>query len=297
MNLNLRIVGLLVIIGIFGFSSTILAQTNKKTTGKTQAKTGATAATSKKAKNPTTGETVIPNNPNTRPPSTGTGNNTRPASTGESVSEIEKVVRQLVILRNGVSIPKNITEDSGSNLTRIKNYIDQAENKSDAFYNAVQSSNSSSSDWNYNYNPLIPKNLNEVKNNLQKALNDLNSVQFEVGENHRLSAIDFTERAINQIDAYLINPPKPSKKAPNGAKPAKNKGTSQNNEQQMTNSNDVSTTLKTKPVGSTEKTTPSKTTNKKPKASSKTIKPTENLDPLDDPWGKTPKKPKTKGNN
>lgn len=305
MKLNLRIANLLVVIGVFGFSSTILAQTNKKTTGKAQAKTGATSATPKKAKNINTGETVNPSNGNTRPPSTGTGNsNGRPASTGETLSERDRIERANQILMFAGTFPNGTVEDSGSNLSRTRGFIQQAFNNAWTLKNRYINANNQNVNYESNYTVPSRSDMNDVKNNLQQALNYLNGFSFETEQNHRANAIDFTTRAISQIDAYLINPPaakktRPTKQTPNGAKVVKGKSSSQlgDNQQQMTNPNGVDSTLKTSPAGSTEKTKPSKTTNTKPKASGKTAKPTENLFPLDDPWGKTPKKPKTKGSN
>lgn len=299
MKLNLRIASLLVI-GIFGFSSAVLAQTNKKTSGKAQAKTGATSATPKKAKNQTTGATVTPTNTNTRPPSTGTGNGSnRPASTGETLSERDRIERAVKILMFAGTFPNGTVEDSGSNLARTRGFINQAYSNNWTLKNKYIDANNQNVNYDSNYSAPYPSDMNDVKNNLQQALNYLNAVNFETEQTNRAKAIDFTTQAIRQIDAYLIDPPamkrtKPTKKAPNGAKSAKGKA---NGSQKIINQDDVDATLKTNPAGSTEKTTPSKTTTKKPKASSKTTKPTENLGDSEDPFGKTPQKPKNKVGN
>jgi hypothetical protein len=232
MKFNLRVASLLVIIGIFGFSTTVLAQKNisKKT------KPGASS--------------TKPETTSTRPPSTGTGNaSTRPASTG-SVSDGNKLYRASRILGLAVNFPAGTVEDSGSNLARTKGFIKEAFEKSVALsnkYNAQYPSGMQA------YNPPSPQDMNGVKSNLQQALDYLNAVDFETEQNHRASTIDFTKRAMRQIDAYLIDPPaskktRPAKKNPKGTDVANPNGTSQSDtgQQRMIKSD---TSLKTTPAG------------------------------------------------
>lgn len=304
MKLKLRMTSLLVLIGIFGFSSIVSAQ--KTTSNKAKPKAGTNSATPKKAKNINTGEIVNPNNGKTRPASTGNGNgNGRPASTGETLSDRDRIERSVKILMFAGTFPNGTVEDSGSNLSRTRGFINQAYSKAWDLKQKYVNANNQNVNYESNYSTPRPDDMSDVKSNLQEVLNYLNAVSFETEQNHRASAIDFTERAINQIDSYLINPPaakktRPAKQSPNGANAVSGKSGSQlgDNQKQMVNQNGVDTKLKTSPAGANgQPAKPAKTTKTKPKVSSKTTKPTGNLDPLDDPWGKSPKKPKTKGSN
>jgi hypothetical protein len=253
MRLNLRIASLLVVIGVFGFSSTVLAQTNKKTTNKAQAKTGTTtAATPKKTKNPNTGEVATPKRGNTRPPSTGTGNgNNRPPSTGENLSDIElldRVEYGLFALRQDLNMYElNNWDNSGLNAQRATDFATSAYNKAKDLRDKYMELNGGWHDAPF-YNINEGYEMRGVKNGLEILLNHLNNTEFE-SNGLKSDVKDKIQQAIAQV--YLDNPPaktKPTKKAPNGAKTANPNRTSQsaNGQQQMIKSD---TSLKTTPAG------------------------------------------------
>lgn len=296
MKLNIKTASLLVIIGIFGFSTVIFGQ--KTTNNQAKPKAGTNSATPKKAKNIKTGEAVVPKSSNNRPPSTGTGNsNGRPESTGETLSEFDLMDRAYNLLTQVArKLPSDtIRDNSGANASRVSSFAESAAENAyqlrDAYYRETNIG-----EVKYYQNESL-NSMQDVKNVLDKALGYLNRVEYGF-RNNKADAIEKTEQAIAQAQTYIENPPPPTKNAPNGAAEVKGKGNRKISDgKKAVNSNTIDSSLKTAPAGSTEKTTPTKNTNTKPKASGNVKKPTNNLGAGDDPFGKTPKKPKVKENN
>lgn len=296
MKLNIKTAGLLIAICIFGFSTIVFGQ--KTTNNQAKPKAGTNSATPKKAKNINTGEAVVPKNNNNRPPSTGTGNsNGRPESTGQTLSEFELMDKAYNLLTHVArKIPSDtIKDNSGANASRAKSFAESAAEHAlklrEAYYRETNSGETK-----YYQNESL-ESMGDVKNVLEKALGYLNRIEFTF-RNNKADAIEKTEQAIAQAQNYIENPPSPTKNAPNGAAEVKGKGNRKISDgKKAVNPNTMDSTLKTAPAGSTEQTTPTKNTNTKPKASGNVKKPVSNLSLGDDPFGKTPKKPKTKGNN
>jgi hypothetical protein len=274
MKMNLRITSLLIVIGIFGFSSTVLAQ--KKAPKNAQPKATAKSATPKKAKNSNTGQTQTPNTTNERPASTGSGDGSnRPESTGQTFTEFDLMSRAYQILTDVArDVPsENIEENSGANAARTGSFAKAANEHT---YQLREAYFRETNIWQVKYFPNEDlSSMTRVKAHLEKALGYLNRIEYGF-RNNKTDAIEKTEQAIAQAQAYINNPPPPTKTAPNGAEVVKGKGNRKISDgKKAVNTNTIDKSLKTNPTGSTPPAKPKKTTNAKPKASGKTTKPTK----------------------
>ena len=287
MKLNLRIASLLLVIGIFGFSSNILAQTNKKTNTKAQPKSEAKSSETKKTTMTVSGKKAISvdkvNKELKTKPGGSSNNGNRPASTGTPLTDYDWIARVnhatgKVSSALGAFVREN-GDNGGANGARALDFVGYAFsdiNKLYGYYkeqNGIENWSANSS----NYEQIPGNSLNSIKAQLEQALTFFDNFDYEYN-GLRASAKDKIQQSIRQFQFYMDNLPAGVKKNNPGDEKVKGKsGKKFGNEQSPAK--------------------PATPTNKKPKASGKTTKPTDNLSVGDDPFGKTTKKPKTKGGN
>lgn len=224
MKIFLRIASLLIVGGIFGFWSDVSAQ--KKTNAPAQASAEAKASQTKAVK-PKSDRVK-----QTRAVNLSKGND-RPPSEGESLTEKERIGRAAGILFWAQTFPGGQIEDTGSNLARTRGFIEQASDNAKSLVRKYRKAKNIN-EWEEtsNWEPPYPDDMADVKNNLQQALDYLNAVEFETPQNNRAAAIELTERAIRQLEAYLTDPPapkkaRPTRESPTGTDPVKRKSGSQ----------------------------------------------------------------------
>lgn len=281
--MNLRVASLLIVIGIFGFSSAVFAQKNKKTNTTAQPKAEVASTKTKKTAMTVGGKKAISADKvnkelKTKP---GGGSSNRPASTGTALVDFDWIARSKKLTADTVEdirgyIEKN-GDNGGANGERAKDFGGSAFGDLNTLSTHYEEQNGNSGNpANYgNYEQIPGNSPDDIKARLEQALTFYDKIEFE-HNGLKASAKNKLQQAIRQFQAYIDNLPAGVKKnQPTGEK-VKGKGGSNLNGQPPA-----------KPS----------TPKSKPKANSKTTKPNDNLFPLDDPWGKSPKKTKTKGSN
>lgn len=220
MKLNLRIASLLVI-GIFGISSSSLAQTNKKTTNKAQPNAEANANSTKETK-PKNDRLKQNTNINLSKSSK------RPASTGTALTDYDWIARSENLtadtnddLRKFI---ENNGDNGGANGARAKDFAGAAFGNLNELgrHYKEQNGNSGNSANSNNYDKIPGNSLDAIKSRFEQALTFYDKIEYE-HNGLKASAKNKLEQAIRQLQSYMDNLPAGVRKNQSGSDKVKSK--------------------------------------------------------------------------